>query len=370
VTDFAAEGLLEGVEGRARESRERLLRELHEQGVELEELRQAVEEDRLALLPVDRVLSQDEALTPREIAERTGVTLDELKSIHAAFGLPVYDDDDPRFSETDATVAEGLRSLLDAGIPMERISELNRVVGRSMLQVAASSRQMVAEALFAEGRTEYEIATMAAAAARELTPRMAPVLAYAYERHLRELLRSDVLGAADVAAGRPAGAREMGIAFADLVGFTRLGEQLPPEELSDLARRLETIAAERVCPPVQLAKTVGDAVMLVSKETDPLIETALDLLEAADAEGGTFPQLRVGIAHGPAQGLSGDWFGSPVNQASRVTGVARAGSVLATDAVRQVAEHEWRWSFAGERRLRGVGPTRLFRARRPETERG
>jgi adenylate cyclase len=159
----------------------------------------------------------------------------------------------------------------------------------------------------------------------------------------------------------------MTVAFADLVGFTRLGEQLPAEDLGDLARRLETIASERVCPPVQLAKTVGDAVMLVSRETDPLIETALDLLEAANAEGADFPQLRVGLAHGAAQGVSGDWFGSPVNQASRVTGVARAGSVLATDAVRQVAEQDWRWSFAGERRLRGVGPTRLFRARRPES---
>jgi adenylate cyclase len=117
---------------------------------------------------------------------------------------------------------------------------------------------------------------------------------------------------------------------------------------------------------VQLAKTVGDAVMLVSRETDPLIDTALRLLQAADEEGPAFPQLRVGLAHGRAQGVSGDWFGSPVNQASRVTGVARAGSVLTTKAVRETAEREWRWSSAGERKLKGVGPARLYRVRRPE----
>ena len=49
--DFEAEGLLEGLDGEAREARERLLAELVDDGVELEELRTAVAEDRLALLP-------------------------------------------------------------------------------------------------------------------------------------------------------------------------------------------------------------------------------------------------------------------------------------------------------------------------------
>jgi len=49
-----------------------------------------------------------------------------------------------------------------------------------------------------------------------------------------------------------------------------------------------------------------------------------------------------------------------------VTGVARPGSVLATEPVREAADG-WQWSFAGERKLKGVGPTKLYRARRPET---
>ena len=55
--DFESEGLLEGVEGRAREARLKLLRELADQGVPLDELRVAVEERRLAVLPVERILS-------------------------------------------------------------------------------------------------------------------------------------------------------------------------------------------------------------------------------------------------------------------------------------------------------------------------
>jgi class 3 adenylate cyclase len=43
--------------------------------------------------------------------------------------------------------------------------------------------------------------------------------------------------------------------------------------------------------------------------------------------------------------------------------MARPGSVLVTESVRRQAEGDWSWSFAGERRLKGVGEVKLFRAR-------
>jgi adenylate cyclase len=120
-----------------------------------------------------------------------------------------------------------------------------------------------------------------------------------------------------------------------------------------------------VSAPVRLVKTIGDAVMLVSTDVDALIATALDLVAAADAEGETFPQLRAGIAFGPALLRAGDWYGRPVNLASRITAIARPGSVLCDRAVREVARHEWAWSPAGERRIKGVRePVRLQRVRR------
>jgi adenylate cyclase len=54
--DFAAEGLLDGLEGKDRAAREELLRGLLERGCTLDELKTAVAEDRLVLLPVERVL--------------------------------------------------------------------------------------------------------------------------------------------------------------------------------------------------------------------------------------------------------------------------------------------------------------------------
>jgi adenylate cyclase len=362
---FAAEGLLDGLEGEARDARERLLRELLDDGVPLEELRLACAEDRLALLPVDRVLATDTPYSARDLADRSGVGLDELHASRAAFGLPIADDDARIYGDADLAMAENLRAVLDTGVSLEKVTEFNRVVGRAMLQVAAASRGVVADVTLAPGMSEYDIADVAAATARELAPRMEQTLGYVYARHLRSLLRSDVVSAADVAAGRPAGARDMTVAFADLVGFTRLGEELAPEDLGAIAQRFEQLAAERVAKPVTLVKTVGDAVMLVSPDPDAMLDNLLGLLDATRDLGAGFPELRIGVSCGPTLERVGDWFGAPVNQASRITGVARPGSVLASESVKEHADG-WRWSFAGERKLRGVGTMKLFRARRPE----
>jgi Adenylate cyclase regulatory domain len=73
--DFEAEGLLEGVqEGRAREARLELLRTLSAEGFSLDELRAAAAENRLALLPVERVLAAEEPrYTVEDLANETGL---------------------------------------------------------------------------------------------------------------------------------------------------------------------------------------------------------------------------------------------------------------------------------------------------------
>ncbi len=106
---------------------------------------------------------------------------------------------------------------------------------------------------------------------------------------------------------------------------------------------------------MQLVKTIGDAAMLASVEPEPLIDAALALIDAADAEGEDFPQLRAGAALGLALPRAGDWFGRPVNLASRITSIARPGSLAGrARGARGRRASSYSWSFAGERRLRGV----------------
>ena len=52
-------------------------------------------------------------------------------------------------------------------------------------------------------------------------------LDYLLRHHIRDLLRNDVLGAAERSrAGCPT-RRDLAVAFADIVGFTRLGQEVP-----------------------------------------------------------------------------------------------------------------------------------------------
>jgi adenylate cyclase len=88
----------------------------------------------------------------------------------------------------------------------------------------------------------------------------------------------------------------------------------------------------------------------------------LRLVQAVqDAE---LPSLRAGIASGAATVRAGDYYGPSVNLASRVTGIARPGSVLCTEEVKAAAEDEFEWSSAGRHKLKGVsGAVPLYRAR-------
>jgi adenylate cyclase len=368
VTDFDALGLLDGLEGDARASRLRLLERLEGDGVPVEELERAVADERLVLLPVERFISGEGLYTVEEVIERAGVDPSAWREALRAGGVPAREGE-PIYGENDVAQGEVFKNVLDTGLPIEAIVEFNRVVGRSMAQIAAAARTFVGGAFIEPGTQEDEAAARLLAATEGLLPTVAPTLSRFFALHLLEVLRTDAIGATELQSGRLGRARERTVAFADLVGFTRLGEELPPEDVGQVAARLEAMAMERVEAPVTLVKTVGDAVMLVSPHAEPLLELGLTLVEAADAEGADFPQLRVGLACGAAVERSGDWYGQPVNLASRVTGAARAGTVLATREVRDNAgEDAFRWSAAGTKKLRGVGPVRLYRARRAEPD--
>jgi adenylate cyclase len=178
-----------------------------------------------------------------------------------------------------------------------------------------------------------------------------------------------VIGRSEREAGHLAGAEEIAVCFADLVGFTRLGGEVEVEELGSVARGLARLAADAAEPPVRLIKTIGDAAMFVSPDPGALVEVALSLVE--NVESAELPSLRVGVACGPAFQRSGDFYGHSVNLASRVTGVARPGSVLCTQEVRDAAQDAFEWSAAGRFRLKGVQDREpLYRARRRSADDG
>lgn len=365
--DFEAEGLLEGLEGDARDARTQLLEQLGANGVALDELRGAVAEDRLALLPAERVLEGGgRRYTVEQIAQASGVEAELLIRQRQALGLPAPDTGAAVFTEDDLDAARRLKEFRDVGLPDEGLLEVTRVMGMAIAQVAGATRTLTGEALMTQGATELEVATRFEEATRRLVPMMGPLLEYMYKLHQREQIRNVVLGSEQLASGRPA-RTEIAVCFADLVEFTKLGERLPMEELGALTGRLGELAREVAAPPVQLVKLIGDAAMLVSSEVDPLLDAALDLVAAAEAEQEGFPLLRAGVAHGDALARGGDWYGRPVNLASRITSIAYPSSVLCAAGVREAAGEGYKWSRAGRRSIKGIsGGVELARVRRLE----
>jgi adenylate cyclase len=363
--DFEAEGLLDGVEGEPRRSRLALLEQLAAEGVSLEELREAVAAGRLTLLPVERALAGDgPRYTPREVAEISGVDLSLLQRSTAALGVPYPDPDVRALTEADVEAARRVKAFRDAGLPEEGMLQVARTIGMGTARIAEANRELIVRTLMQPGDTERDLALRFAAAAEQMLPLIEPTLVYALQVHLLEQVRRDVIGAADLASGEIGGTVEVAVCFADLVEFTRLGEEIAVEELGLVAGRLEEMATAVAEPPVRLVKLIGDAAMLVSTETAPMVEAALRLVEAAEEEGEEFPLLRAGVAHGSALAQTGDYYGRPVNLASRITGVARPGSVLLDAAAKETAGDGFSYSYAGERRLKGFDSrVKLYRAR-------
>jgi adenylate cyclase len=282
-----------------------------------------------------------------------------------ASGLAVPADDERVLGPGDLALMKLTASYRELGLADEDLLEVARVLARGLTPVATTMRALALKLALRPQAGEEELAMSFTEVVARLVPMLEPLLGETIRLHLRNIARTEAVSAAELSSGALPSARQVGVCFADLVGFTRAGERLDLEELGEIAGRLERIADQTVQPPVRIVKTLGDGVMLVSPELSPLLDSALSLVESGEQEL-ELPQLRAGVAYGAALTRAADWYGRPVNLASRLSEVARPGSVLAHDAVREAIRNGgFAWSFAGPRRLRGIRePVRLYRVRR------
>ncbi len=365
--DWEAEGLLDGLDddGGARDARRALLDELHAGGVGLEDLRRAVREDRLVLLPIELALMSQPRLTLREVADEAGLDEERVAAVWRAMGIPIPEAGARGFTEEDVGVAKRTRMYMDAGVDDTEMLGLMRVLSSSLGRSADAIRGSFARNFLQPGDTELDLARRYRVMAEMLMPLVAQDLEYLLRLHLREYARHDALSVSERAEGL-ADSEDVAVAFADLVGVTALGEQIPESDLGDIAEQLTDLTLQLARPPVRLVKTIGDAVMLVSTQPAALVELLLELVDAAAAEE-RLPPLRAGASWGSAYRRFGDWYGGTVNLASRVAGRARPDSVLVTATLHEaMAGHEGlEWSRAGSKRLKNVAePVEVWRVRK------
>ncbi len=147
-------------------------------------------------------------------------------------------------------------------------------------------------------------------------------------------------------------------AFVDVSGFTSLtehdGDEKAVEVLTAFRALLRDICARR---GVRIAKWLGDGVMLVCVETQPLLAAILELHYVVCEVAGPVQtvSIRSGITSGDVILMEGDdYIGHCVNVAARLCDLAVGGESLAVPSVMDALP---RWGTAVAHRdiaLRGV----------------
>jgi adenylate cyclase len=359
--DFAAAGLLDGLEGGERESRLGLLRRLADDGCSLDELRAASEAGRLALLPVERLLARRRRHSLSDAAFAAGLTDAFAERNHRSLGLPLPPHGEPVYDDDQLENMRVLRGMLDAGIPEEDMHLMGRVLGQSSHRTAQAVTEILSRALLRPGDTEDDLALRLADLAEAMLPLLDRLTGAVLRLHLLDVVQREAVVRVERGSGQLAGAREMTVAFADMTGFTALSERLAIESLGELAAHWEALVTRVAEPPVRLVKVLGDGAMFAAEDAGALVGAQLDLVAIAQSE--ELPPVHAGIAHGPALHSAGDWLGRTVNVAARLCGAAPHRTVLGTHEVRAACGDAVSWEDAGAYELRGIAePVPALRA--------
>jgi adenylate cyclase len=176
--------------------------------------------------------------------------------------------------------------------------------------------------------------------------------------------------------------RVVTVLFADVVGFTRLSEQLPPETIVAVLNEYFTFASELVHRHGGMVdKFIGDCVMAVWGVPHSKPDDAQRAVAAAEAlrrwidignrrwkqKYGVEVQLAMGVHTGPAvagnvgseKRMDYTVIGDTVNVAARLEASAAPGQILVSESTRQALGESAPLDPLGERSLRGRSQTTM-----------
>jgi class 3 adenylate cyclase len=176
------------------------------------------------------------------------------------------------------------------------------------------------------------------------------------------------------------------VLFADLVGFTRMSEQLPPAELVAMLNKIFSMfdqLAEK--HGLEKIKTIGDEYMAASglpmprpDHAEAMAEMALDMLaviERFNTKRKSGVRIRIGMNCGPVTaGIIGtkkfayDLWGDTVNIASRMESHGIANAIQVTESTYKRLRHKYAFQRRGIIHVKGKGAlcTYFLVGRRPQ----
>ena len=271
--------------------------------------------------------------TRLQVAAMAEMPPERTQRLWRALGFPDVADGDPVFTDADVRALALLSALIDSGfVEPGTEASIARAMGQSLSRLADWQTDLLADALMRSGvgtDGQADPAEEAVAAARSLFPLLREVQDYVWRRHLAA--NADRLLTPAAAADR----RELAVGFADLVGYTSRSRGMGGRELGAMVEDFESTASEVIARHHgRVVKTVGDGILYTAVSAIDAVEIGLGLPEAWHAE--DRPPLRVGAAYGTVLTHLGDVYSPVVNLASRLTSIARPGTLLVD---RDLARH-------------------------------
>jgi adenylate cyclase len=296
----------------------------------------------------EELLGSSRKYTRIEVAERAGVSLERAERLWRSLGFASTTDDEKVFGDADVKALATINSIVAQGIVKP---ESETSVARSLGQVMARLADWQTTLMIGLGDGD-DLLEVAAEAAADLVPEIEGLQAYVWRRHL-------VAAAGRILpVGDDAATDTMVAGFADIVGFTSLSRTTSEEELADLVERFEAVTSDVIAEHRgRVVKMIGDEVLFVVQSPSAAAEIALGLMKWRGEEGN--PELRIGMAYGRIISWLGDVYGPVVNVASRLTSVARPGSIVVDRDLASALEDEEAYKMRRIRRVSVRGYSHL-----------
>jgi adenylate cyclase len=336
-----------------------LLEYLHERGATVAQMVDADAEgvlpglsSHLAAFPLR------ERLPVRVVAERSGTTVEWVRRMLLAEGLPVDENSLlPAFVVDDVASFQMGMSLFGD----EATLAFTRVMGASVARIVDAAISLFYGEVIPTVPTDAT--DLERARANEAAGTVFAVLP-AVITHLLE--QSFVVNSLRVASTRGDAVGQtatVGIGFVDLVGSTGWAAHLSLKDHALALSRFESAAWDIATEHGgRVVKLIGDEAMLVAESAETVCRIALALCASVDGDP-ALPGGRGGVGFGAVTSRGGDYVGPLVNLVARAVKVADEGTVVVTEEARHQlsASASWLVTDIGTHVLRGIEtPTRLF----------
>lgn len=299
------------------------------------------------------ILGFEPTLTAAEVAAEHGLTVDQVRRIWRALGLPEVESGARAFTEGDSEALALVTTAVGTGlVDLDVAVSVARALGQTMSRLADWEITTLMQLVDAPPAPAGEERTQQAVQLHEaLGTTFEQLMLLAWRRHLAAAVsRIFAVGEADPHTV------QLTVGFADIVGFTALSNTVSREHIGDVVELFESRCADVVSTHKgRVVKSIGDSVLFVNADPVASFETAEGIINVIGRDH-RMPDVRVGLASGSVLTRMGDVFGPPVNLAARLTAVARRNRIIIdAETARHLPADQFETRRLPARPLRGFG---------------